>query len=229
MNRVLNAARIQHDRSTLVVLPALLAATVAIGLVVSSLTGRTGGTSEVSIVGALGLMIVVLPVPAVHWTRVTRFVPYLVGLGVTRRTAYAAALLLAAAESIYLGLVLALGSALQRATGQWGVDLVVLLPGDGLVVDWSGWTMFLFWLAMGGVVGGAVFTRWGRLGGWVAGVTVIALLAGCGTLITDPGRAPALADLLHVLVTGSVSYLSYLTLLVLMIGGGWLAVRRATV
>jgi hypothetical protein len=186
MNRVLAAARL-HLVNPVVMLgiPWLVAgSSFAINMAIFALlddgpddTGFTGG------VASLYITVLVVFVQAV-----TQLLPFAMGMSLSRRTFYLGTALVALAQAVYYGVILATLIAIEGATSGWGVDLAFWAPGPVDVDSWpaqvlvSGGPMLAFTAAGIGI--GVVMKRWGQLGVWGLLVGTILVLGAIAVLIT---------------------------------------------
>ncbi len=156
---------------------------------------------------------------------------FAVGLGATRRTFYAAAVLVASGQSLLFGLFLYGCGAVERATDGWGVNLRFF---DPLPLTHSGspltilvYTVPLLLMSAVGLFMGTVSKRWGANGIFFLSILVILVAGGVAALIgyLDGWRAVFtwLADQSWLSVTIGWS----LVPMVLAGAAGWLVLRRA--
>lgn len=186
MSRVVSAARL-HLVNPVVMLgiPWLVVGiSFAINLVLFALlddgpdpNGFTGG------VASLYITVFVVFVQAV-----TQLLPFSMGMSLSRRTFYLGTALVALAQTLYYGVVLAVLVAVEGATGGWGVELAFWAPG-GMDVDSfplqvlvSEGPMLAFTSAGIGV--GVVMKRWGQLGMWGLIVGIVVVLGAAAVLVT---------------------------------------------
>ena len=124
MNRVLPAARIQLVTWTaLIGWPwGIMLSSFVINLALFSAIGddipdgrQTGGLASIYIVAMISAA-----------QTITQFFPFSLGLGLTRRTFYAATTLLLVAEALLFGVLLYLCKLAEQATDGWGHAAAVL-------------------------------------------------------------------------------------------------------
>jgi hypothetical protein len=163
---------------------------------------------------------------------ITQSFPFALGLGVTRRAFYAGTALLAAVEALGFGALVLLLSALERATGGWGIGLRFFLL-DFLVVDhpllqWLVYAVPFAALSALGIFTGVVFKRWGQVGVYATTLVPLVALSGAAVLVTWMGWWPELGGWFAGQTTTAL-FAGYPLVLALLLGGaGWLAIRRAT-
>ncbi len=186
MSRLLAAARL-HLVNPLVMIgiPWLVAGIAfAINLALYALTDA--GQQENSITGGISSLYITVLVVFVQ--AVTQLLPFAMGLSLSRRIFYLGTALVAVAQSLYYGVALALLTAVEGATGGWGVDLAFWGPA-GMDVDnfplqviVSGGPMLIATFAGVGI--GVVMKRWGQLGMWSLIVGLVLLFGGLAVLVT---------------------------------------------
>ncbi|WP_448626058.1 hypothetical protein [Geodermatophilus sp. URMC 64] len=135
-----------------------------------------------------GVAALYITVMIVYVQAVTQLLPFAMGLSLSRRTFYLGTALMGVAEALGCGVVLAVLTEVQRATGGWGVGLRFWAPAGldvhnfPLQIAVSGAPMLAFMAA--GVGMGAVYKRWGQSGVWGLSVGGILVLGGIGVLLT---------------------------------------------
>ncbi|HYH33111.1 MAG TPA: hypothetical protein VD903_22290 [Pseudonocardia sp.] len=230
MRRVLDVARIQTINPfltiglPLVVLGLVLLLNLATFAVIG---GPSDGDRTTGALLALYVMMGIAPLQTM-----TQLFPFALGLGVTRRTFYAATALVVVAQSAVYGLVIVIASQVEASTGGWGLGLrffgLPFLPQGNIAAQWLAVTVPMVVLASIGVFVGVVFKRWGQLGVYGATIGGAALLTGLALLVTGLDGWPAVGGFLAsqpplALLAG------YPLLIALLFGGtGWLVLRRAT-
>ncbi|MFI0898914.1 hypothetical protein [Streptomyces sp. NPDC020983] len=153
------------DRFTYLVMPWVWAAfAFALDAVILQLT--PAGHAAHRWVG--GLAAVFLVVFAIAVQTVARALPFGIALGVSRRTYFLGAALLAVALAVCFGAAVAIGQAAERATDGWGMNMAYFrVPG---VLDGSWWQTWLgaaaafVMLFAYGMWYGLVFRRAGLIG-----------------------------------------------------------------
>ncbi|WP_037603386.1 hypothetical protein [Streptacidiphilus rugosus] len=217
------------DRVTYLVLPwAWAAFGFALDVVILQLTpaGHTGQRW----VGGLAAAFLVMFVVGVQ--SVARALPFVLTLGVSRRTYFLGASALATALAVGFGLVLALGQVLERATGGWGMDMAYfrvpfLLEGPWYLSWLTASTVFAF-LFVYGMWYGLVFRRAGLPGTSLFGAAQLGALALAAVVTTwahgwsDVGRF--FSAFTATGVTGALA-----AAVVLLLAGGFFSIRRLTV
>lgn len=229
MNRVLTAARTQ-----LVTWPSaigwpwgILALGFAINIAIFSLIGDAI-PPEGNVTGGLSAIHVVLLI--VHVQTVTQVYRFALGQGGTRREFYAGSTLVIAGQSVVFGIALYLLGVVERGTGGWGLDLsffaVSFLPQGNPATQILGYTVPFLALSFVGVVGGAIFQRWGTTGMFTATLGGLALFGGLAVLATWQRWWPAVGRFLEA-QSSFVLLAGYpLGLAVLLAGAGYLGLRR---
>ena len=189
MSRVVTAARL-HVVHPLVILgvPWLVAlSSFAVNLAVWGVF--VGGDAQATTGGITSLY---LTVTVVFAQSLSQLLPFAMGLGVSRRTFYAGTALVACIQAVGYGIVLSALTALEDATGGWGLGLHFWAPG-GLDVDnpalqvlVSGAPMLA--AAALGTGLGVVLKRWGTTGVWALLIGTLLVLAGVIALTTALDR-----------------------------------------
>jgi hypothetical protein len=187
VNRVLAAARLHTMNPLLTIgIPwgiALLS--FAINLPIWALTGASDQPGGGITGGVVSLYITVL---VVFVQSVTQLLPFAMGMSLSRRTFYLGTALAALALSLLYGVVLSALTAVENATGGWGVRLNFWAPGPfdvdnaALQVVVSGAPMLA--AAFVGVAIGVVMKRWGPTGLWSLIVASIVVLGGLAILVS---------------------------------------------
>jgi hypothetical protein len=180
MNRIVGAARLHlvNPLLSLGVPWMVVLSSFAINLLVWGATDvgdQPGGASTG------GLAALYLTALVVFAQSITQLLPFAMGLSLTRRTFYLGTALFAAAQSLAYGLVLTALSAIESATGGWGVGLSFWAPGR-MDVGNPALQVLVFagpMLACSalGIASGVLVKRWGPLGLW-AGIVGLILATG---------------------------------------------------
>jgi hypothetical protein len=160
--------------------------------------------------------------------RVSRWLPFGLALGATRRAFYAGTALLGASASLVSGLALAGLQAVERATGGWGLSVtffrVPYLLNGPWYATWLTSFVMLSALFAYGMWCGIVNFRWGMPG--LLAFAVVQVPAGIAIAFARswayPGGQPASLSAL-----GLTGIIAALTLLIL--AGGHATIRRAAV
>jgi len=180
--------------------------------------------------GALASIYVVLIV--VGASSISVQLPFALALGVSRRSFYAGATLLAVALSAVYGLALTVLQLIERATGGWGLNLhffrvPYLLAGPwylSWLTSFVGLTLMLAW----GMWFGIVYRRWNVIG--LLSFIAAQVLALTAVLLIIGGRDDwhAVGHFFTTLtIEGLTGLLAALT--VALLAGGYATVRRLTV
>jgi hypothetical protein len=186
MNRVLGAARLYATRPQgslavpwLVVLSSF-AVNVAIwgfGHLRSTAGASTGGLS------ALYIAVTIFLVQAV-----VQLFPFAMSLGLSRHTFYAGTALVALVQAVGYGVVLTALTAIENATGGWGVGLHFFAPYGldrlNVVQQFLIYGSILLACAFLGIAIGAVTKRWGAFGLWTLGIGALLVFGGAAVLVT---------------------------------------------
>ena len=189
MSRVVTAARL-HVVHPLVILgvPWLVAlSSFAVNLAVWGVF--VGGDAQNTTGGITSLYLTVIVVFA---QSLSQLLPFAMGLGVSRRTFYAGTALVACIQAAGYGLVLSALTAIEDATGGWGLGLQFWAPG-GLDVDDPALQVLVSGVPMLaaaalGVGLGVVLKRWGTTGVWTLLIGTLLVLAGVIALMTALDR-----------------------------------------
>jgi hypothetical protein len=224
---ILSVARyLLLDPVTYLVLPWAWSA-FAFGLDVFIIELTPAGNGGDHWVGGLTAVFVVVFVLGVQ--AVARALPFGLALGVSRRTYFLGATTLAAALAACFGGLVAIGQALERATGGWGIRMAYFrVPG---VLDgawWQSWltasTAFLLLFAYG-MWYGLVHRRNGLPGTVLFAAAQAVALALLAAIVTWTRTWP---DLGHFFATDAVPAV-LAGLAAVLIGGGLATVRRLAV
>jgi hypothetical protein len=167
----------------------------------------------------------------VCWQGLYQNFGFAVGLNATRRSFYAATLLVALLQSLAYGVLLYLLGIIERATDGWGVFVSFFDPfhaGSASPLTILGYTGPLIFAAALGIFFASIGRRWGGNGVFVATMIAILVLGGAIALISFTDGWPAIGSWLTdqpllALLAGWPLIPS-----ALMLTGGWLVLRRAT-
>lgn len=229
MNRVLVAARL-HTVHALVALGipwVVVASSFAINLAVwAALPADArdhGGTG--------GIISLYVTVGIVYVQAVTQLFPMALGLSLSRRTFYLGTLLAAAGQSLAYGVVLALLTVVEDATGGWGLGLSFWAPGAVDVgnpgVQVLVFAVPLFLAASLGVALGVVLKRWGQIGMWTLGVVLLVASGAAVALLTWHGGWPAVGSFFRDTPILTLLLLGPAVVAAVVAGAGFLGLRRA--
>jgi hypothetical protein len=187
MNRVAAAGRLHlmNPLLTFGVPWAIVASSFGINVAVWVLTDAgaqpRGGVSG----GVASLYITVM---IIYVQSMTQVLPFAMGMSLTRRTFWLGTALVAAVQALGYGIVLSALTAIEGATGGWGVRLHFWAPGvldvddAALQVLVSGAPMLAF--AFAGVGIGVVMKRWGQVGTWVLALATLLVTGGLAILVS---------------------------------------------
>ncbi|MGY1747043.1 hypothetical protein [Blastococcus sp. SYSU D00695] len=230
MNRLLAAARL-HLVNPLVMLgvPWLVAGlSFVINLALFGLTDAGTAMEDGGFTGGVASLYITVFVVFVQ--SVTQLLPFAMGLSLSRRTFYLGTALVAVAQALYFGIVLAVLVAIEGATDGWGVDMAFWAPGPmdvdsfPLQVLVSGGPMLAFTFAGIGV--GVVMKRWGQLGMWGLIIGTVVVLGGLAVLVTWLGAWGDLGSWFADRSVATVAAGIPAVLAVALAGLSWAGVRR---
>ena len=188
MNRVLTAARMQVVHPLVIFGVPWLVALLAFGinLAVWGLADIRQYEGDDGFTG--GVLSLYFTVMAVFVQAVTQLLPFAMGVSLSRRTYWLGVALVGVLTALGYGVALAALSAIEGATGGWGVALNFWAPAplkaENFLVQVlvSGAPMLAFIFA--GVAMGVVYKRWGNNGVWGLVIGGILALGGTAVLIT---------------------------------------------
>ncbi|MGR7024771.1 hypothetical protein [Geodermatophilus sp. URMC 62] len=187
MNRVVAAARLHlmNPLQTIGIPWGIALLSFVINLPVWAFTAASDQPHGGFTGGVVSLYVTVL---VIYVQSVTQLMPFAMGMSLSRRTFYLGTALTAAVTALAYGLALSVLTAVEDATGGWGVRLAFWSPGPfdvdnaALQVVVSGAPMLA--AAFIGVAIGVVMKRWGAPGLWSLAVATIVLLGGLAILIS---------------------------------------------
>ena len=163
---------------------------------------------------------------------VARALPFGLALGVSRRTYFLGATSLAAALAAGYGLVLALGQAVERATGGWGMNMgsfrvPYILDGSWYLSWLTASVTFLLMFAYG-MWYGLVYRRLGMTGTVIFGAAQLSVLALAAVVAT---WVHGWAGLGHFFTTISAAGVTAVLAVVAaaLLAGGFATIRRLAV
>ena len=217
------------DRITYLVLPwAWAAFGFVLDVVIVKLT-PAGHTSHRWVGGLAGVFIVVF---VLGIQSVARALPFGLALGVSRRTYFLGATSLAAALAAGYGLVLALGQAVERATGGWGMNMgyfrvPYILDGSWYLSWLTASVAFLLMFAYG-LWYGLVYRRLGMTGTVIFGAAQLSVLALAAVVAT---WVHGWAGLGHFFTTISAAGVTAVLAVeaAALLAGGFATIRRLAV
>lgn len=227
-SRTLAVTRLQLTTNPiLLVLPVLvLVAAFVVNLMIFSSVDRAaeGGATG-------GVASIYFTQMVIAWASVHQQFNLAVGLNVTRRAFYLGSVAVVVIESVLYGLVLVLGSVLERATDKWGVNLAFFnttsLTDDASPTTFLVYAVPLTFVTMLGLFFGAVNKRFGTRNFFLLSVAAILVLGLIATLITYlNGWEPIVGWLAR---QSPLAIIAGWTLIptVLVAVGGWFVLRRA--
>lgn len=188
-----------------------------------------GDAIESPVTGGLASLYVVQFI--VCWVGLLQNFTFAVGLNATRRSFYAASVLVTAGQSLLFGVVLYALGLVERATGGWGVHLRFVRPlkvlEDPAPITILVYAVPVLLMSAVGLVLGAVTKRWGSLGVFVLSVMAIVVIGGVVALIFAVDGWTAVlgwwGDQSGVALAAGWTLIPS----ALALGGGWLVLRRA--
>ncbi|WP_433608412.1 hypothetical protein ACQP2P_35405 [Dactylosporangium sp. CA-139114] len=163
---------------------------------------------------------------------VNQHFPFALGLSVTRREFVAGLSLFGLVQVVVYSTLLVILQSIEHATGGWGMRLhffgLGFVDRHSIPVQFLVYAVPMLAMTLAGTTAGALYLRW-RATGLLSAVTVLMLLfGGTAALIGHYEAWPAVG---HWLTHTSVVALAVgwpLLLVLLLAGGSWLALRRAT-
>jgi len=187
MNRVLAAARLQlaHPLVTLGIPWLVVSTSFAINIAIWGLADvaeQPGGSNT----GGLASLYITVLIAFIQ--TVTQVFPFAMALSLSRRTFYLGTALAAAAQSLGYGIALTVLTAVENATGGWGVGLDFWAPG-AIDVGNPPLQVIVFTVPMlafhfMGIGIGVVVKRWGATGMYAMGMLTLAVTGLAAVLLT---------------------------------------------
>jgi hypothetical protein len=180
MTTIVNVTRYHLiDRASYVALPWCILALAFVADIVILLAAA--GTATPHPVGGVASIFVL--VFAAGLLSATRTMPFGLALGVSRRSYYLGAILLAIVLAAANGLALTVLQAVERSTGGWGINMhffqIPYILSGPWYLTWLTSSVVLALMFVYGIWFGLVFQRWSLIGlGVFVGVQVLALTAG---------------------------------------------------
>jgi hypothetical protein len=217
------------DRVTYLVLPwAWAAFGFVVDVVIVQLT-PAGHTSHRWVAGLVGVFIVVFVLGV---QSVARALPFGLALGVSRRTYFLGATSLAVALGACYGLVLAIGQAVERATGGWGMNMgyfrVPYILDGSWYLSWLTASVTFVLMFAYGMWYGLVFRRAGLVGTAVFGAAQICVLALAAIIATWVHGWTGLGHFFAAIsATGVTAVLAIAA--AALLAGGFATIRRLAV
>jgi hypothetical protein len=230
MNTWIRVARTQlTERNIFVIQPwIVLVLDLAIVLMIVGSVPDSGGQPRYT--GALaGIYITLIVTGALS---IGRQVPFVLALGVSRRSFYAGTALAAVAVAAVYGLGLTVLQLIERATGGWGMHLeffrVPYLLSGPWYLTWLTSFTFLALMMVWGMWFGIVYRRWNLMG---LLFFIIAQAAAIGLALTIIGQADDWSRVSHFFTTLTIGGLTGLlaALAAVLLAGGYATMRRVTV
>jgi hypothetical protein len=226
--RVLAAARV-HLANWPMALGFPLAIMSSSLFVNAAIFASMGDAVENAVTGGLASLYIVQFV--ICWQGLFQNFTFAVGLNVTRRSFYAASVLVAAGQSLVFSLLLYALELGEGATDGWGVDLRFFGPLP-LLSSTSPVTILVYavpllMVSTAGLFLGAVAKRWGAVGVFVLSVLFIVVVGGAVALVFAVDGWPAVFEWWGDQSGVALAVGWALIPTALALGGGWLALRRA--
>ncbi len=188
-----------------------------------------GDGVERAVTGGLASLYVVQFV--VCWQGIFQNFTFAVGLNLTRRSFYAASVLVAASQSLLFGVLLYAAGFVERATGGWGVNVrffgPVALLNNPSPLTIAVYAVPLLLASVAGLYLGAVGKRWGAIGVFVLSVLVILVAGGAVALVFALDGWPTVLDWLRAQPVAALAAGWPLLPTALALAAGWLVLRRA--
>jgi hypothetical protein len=229
MNRLLNVARYQLvDRVNYVVLPwGVLAFAFLVNVVIAALVPKDPDGYYTGGLMALYIMLFVLGAVSI-----TKFLPFALALGMSRRTYYLGTALLVGVLGAVYSLALTVLQVVEGATGGWGLSAhffrVPWILGGPWYQTWVTSFVLLVLLFAYGMWYGLVYRRWSILGVVAYGAAQVLVALAVVAAVSLSGNWPAVGNFFASLsVLGLVGVLAALA--VVMGLGGFATLRRVTV
>ena len=169
----------------------ILGSAFAINLAIFAVAAESD-SGESTTGGLLSIYIVV----AVFFLQLfTQFLPFLLGLGVTRKRFFTTVALAAVLQALTYGIVLTALERLENATDGWGLDLrffgvPFLTVGNPLLQTLVYAGPFLL-MAFAGALIGVTYTRWGQRGLYVLTLGAVLVVGGAVFLLAWQDGWPA--------------------------------------
>lgn len=184
---------------------------------------------ETAVTGGLASLYIVQFI--VCWQGLFQNFSFAVGLNVTRRSFYAASVLVAAGQSLVFGLLLYAAGFVERATHGWGVGLRFFGPvsalDNGSPLTIALYAVPLLLTSAAGLFLGAVGKRWGAVGVFVLSVLLTLVAGGAVALVFALDGWPTVLDWLRGQPVAALAAGWPLVPTVLALAAGWLVLRRA--
>lgn len=217
------------DRVTYLVLPwAWAAFGFVVDVVIVQLT-PAGHASHRWVAGLVGVFIVVFVLGV---QAVARALPSGLALGVSRRTYFLGATALAIALGACYGLVLAIGQAVERATGGWGMNMgyfrVPYILDGSWYLSWLTASVTFVLMFAYGMWYGLVYRRAGLIGTAIFGAAQICVLALAAIIATWVHGWTGLGHFFATIsATGVTAVLTIVA--AALLAGGFATIRRLAV
>jgi hypothetical protein len=186
MNRTLGAARLYTVRPqiSLTIPWAVGLAAFAVNVSVWAV-GHLGNDSSA---GTGGVSAVFISLLIVYVQGVTQTFPFAMAVGLSRHTFYAGTAVVALVQTVAYSAILTALTAVENATGGWGVGLQFWAPyglsRQSVPEQFLIYASILLGSAFLGIAIGVAAKRWGATGLWTLGIAALLLLGGAAVLIT---------------------------------------------
>lgn len=231
MTRVWRIMRIQLVNAPAVLLLPLgiLAIIVVVNILLFGAVNASAEPQD-NTTGALAAIYAIMLVT--HLQTMTQVFPFALGLGVTRRSFFAATGLIVVGQAVGYGIVLYLCSLVEQATNGWGVTMtffrVSFIADDPWPLQPVEYAVPLLAMAFLGVLVGVVFSRWGRTGVWIMTTGTGLVISGAVILATWQQWWPAVGRFFTEQPSLALTAGYPLALAALFAGLGYRVLRRTT-
>ncbi len=230
MNRVLGATRM-HLAHPLVIFGVpwmVVGISFAINLAIWGLADVAAQPGD-SITGGLASLYITVMVVFVQG--VTQMFPFAMGLSLSRRAFYLGTALVAGIQALGYGITLTVLSAVENATGGWGVGLDFWAPGPvdvtNPVLQVVVFAVPMLAFAFLGIGVGVVYKRWGTTGVWALTLSSLVLV---GLVVIVTTWQGAWGDVGSWLVNSSITTLTIAVpaaVAAVLAGASYAGLRRA--
>lgn len=229
MNTLIKVARYHlMNRTQYVLLPCGVAAfTFLVNLVLFATVPTPSGGAHTGAVLTIFFFFAIMGVMSV-----TRWLPFGLALGLSRRSYYLGTVLLGAGLALAYALALALLQAAERATSGWGVAMhyfrVAWILDGSWYLTWLTSFVLLVLLFTYGMWLGLVYQRWHLTGVTVFSAAQVMVLLVAALLAAQAHAWPGIGHFFTSLTVAGLSG-SLAAIAVVMILGGYATIRRITV
>ncbi|GAB2651517.1 ABC transporter permease [Prescottella soli] len=205
----------------------VLALTFAINFAIFALIDSGGETHPTGAILSLYGFVV-----AFYAQAMTQTFPFALGLGVTRRQFFVATVAVAVAQSFGFAVLFQVLSAIEAATGGWGVYMrmfgILRYVTDSALLEFATFFASLLLTTAISIAFSAVYQRWKTTGFLIAGISVVGLLGLVAVVLTWAGWWPTVGSWLVDAPRGLVLVALPVGVSVTALAASWAIVRRAT-